>query len=296
MTDLGTQFLESVNTTIASKAQKKSDYPVTHWARAQIAVMNRSLPCGALGVANRCREKLGLPQLTDPAASIVSATEKRGMKVGKGQQHLTEEQKAKITSDRYKERDEVTKNTARVKAAFEEAAAANPIKPYGFGKLGVAASRASLDPPHVGGGDHDSGEGNEDDDCGSGSREDSTGATAKRKRSGNGKVSARGKGPGKGKGSGKGKRKAATAFESPEYTAAGSNTERNAEVAVDVRMGSEVEGTGCETCLQNGVGRAFLLSENHKRKGSRKCAEMHSKWEKQKGGGTASSVLQASGS
>ncbi|CAN0429652.1 unnamed protein product, partial [Pylaiella littoralis] len=41
MTDLGTNHLESMNGSIAAKATKRSDFPLTHWARAQIGIMNR---------------------------------------------------------------------------------------------------------------------------------------------------------------------------------------------------------------------------------------------------------------
>ena len=59
MHDSGTQYCESMNGAIAGKATKRSDFPETHAARAEVAVLNRVMKGGALRTANLVREELG---------------------------------------------------------------------------------------------------------------------------------------------------------------------------------------------------------------------------------------------
>ena len=81
--------------------------------------------------------------------------------------------------------------------------------------------------------------------------------------------------------------------------AAGSNTDKNAELTSEVRMGRArvrakgSEGGVCSACLGAGVSRAFLLSNRHARKGPKICPAITQKWQ-QKVGRPSSAVEDSS--
>lgn len=77
MTTLVTNYLERINCTLVKFASKRSGFPLTHWARAEIAIMNRISECGSLGTANRNRRNVGLETLSDYAGSKVERRDKR---------------------------------------------------------------------------------------------------------------------------------------------------------------------------------------------------------------------------
>lgn len=81
MTILGTNDLESVNGSLANFALNGSELPSTHWARAEIAIMNRTQTFGSLGVANRVREKVGLEQLSQDATKNVERRDRMSIGV-----------------------------------------------------------------------------------------------------------------------------------------------------------------------------------------------------------------------
>ncbi|CAB1100205.1 unnamed protein product [Ectocarpus sp. CCAP 1310/34] len=244
MYGLGTNFLESMNGTIAAKATKRSDFNRTHWSRAQIAMMNRTHDDGPVGVANLVRSHMGLPPLTNRAAEKMEARDRRGKKVVVGQLHRTEEQRTKASTDRYKNKDRVTTQTAANKANHDKRAKENKILPYGYGTHGVAALRKKL-----------AAEGEDVE----GTADGESGRTS-------------------GKQKGKRKRKEAGGTAIPEYNAGGSNTDNNDKLAADVRMGGTKTGGVCSSCLEAGVGRQFLVDAQHARKGAKICSRTREQW------------------
>lgn len=125
MNDLGTNYLESVNCTIAAKATKRCDFQTSHWGRAQIAIMNRALPCGALGVANRIRTDLNLNELTDEAARKARALERKNIRATSGQEYVSEEGKKRLTNERYKAKEASSARIAEYKTKH--------VRPHKFG-------------------------------------------------------------------------------------------------------------------------------------------------------------------
>lgn len=250
MTTLGTNYLESVNCTLAKFATKRSDFPVTHWARAQIAIMNRTHPSGSLGIANRIRCKVGLEQLSEDAAKRVERRDTRGKGVVGDQPFRTPQQKEEATAQKYAMRSRTSDHTAMVRQSFGTRMKNDPLKPFGHGNLGVAAVRASIDDPQ---------RGNE-------RGADGAGKTASHK--------------GKGKQRGGTKRsKSGSGGVLPEYTAAGSNADKNDKVASDVRMGPAPTAVKvCGGCLDANVGYDFLLAAKHTRRGNVICRETLTKW------------------
>lgn len=63
-----------------------------------------------------------------------------------------------------------------------------------------------------------------------------------------------------------------------EHTAAGSNTEKNASVLTDVRMGAGKTGGTCASCRAAGVGLEFLATKKHSRRGASKCDQIRKEW------------------
>jgi len=63
-----------------------------------------------------------------------------------------------------------------------------------------------------------------------------------------------------------------------EYTAAGSNTDKNASVLSDVRMGAGKTAGACAACRAAGVGLEFLAAKKHSRKGAAKCQQIREEW------------------
>ena len=119
------------------------------------------------------------------------------------------------------------------------------MKPFGYGTLGLAAVRATLneDPKETVGGTRGEGQ--------TVTPKGKTQEGAKMRRS----PAARG------------------GCVLPEYTAAGRNAELNNEVASGVRMGDQVNGD--KVCShQADVGLDFLLHEKHSRKGKTKCPKI----------------------
>ncbi|CAB1101939.1 unnamed protein product [Ectocarpus sp. CCAP 1310/34] len=246
MPDLGTQFLESVNGSIASKASKRNDFPLTHWPRAQIAVMNRTLRCGTLGVANLIREELRLPILSAPAAKVVSDHERKNTRVSLTGEYQTDDQKKQRTADRYTTKADKSRLIAVWKGLSAADVAENEIHPSGFGAVDLASVRGKFDA--ITG-----------DDKGPGK---------------DGRAQDGGTAGGKGKGSRK--RSAALAC-LPDYTAAGSDTSKNAIVLADVRTGGK-KARVCAECTAAGVGLQFLADKQHQRKGQKICRKVREEW------------------
>lgn len=56
MTTMGTNYIVSINETPAEFNSKRPNFPLTHWARAEITIMNRTSECASMLIANRiCR-------------------------------------------------------------------------------------------------------------------------------------------------------------------------------------------------------------------------------------------------
>lgn len=258
MQDLGTQYLESVNGSIATKITKRCDFKTSHWARAQIAIMNRVLPCGPSGVANRIRERLRLPPLPPQSVKKAEAHERKNMRVVHGQTHATQEQKKKRTVQHYKTKEATSARIAEYKEKHEASAAANPINPYGLGTHGVASVRARLDAASRGEGAREDHEDDDDNDTTrTGGKGKSKSGDRKRKRTPN----ARG------------------AHVMPEYTAAGSNTGKEEDLASEVRMGGRPSGGACSACIEANVGREFLVERRHVRMGKNICPRIRREWQ-----------------
>lgn len=266
MHDIGTQYLESVNGAIAGKATKRSDFPRTHWARAEVAVLNRVMKGGALRIANRIRDTLRMEPLTSPAADVVEAAERRTMKVVKGQAHQTAEQKKSLSDAKYAGRDRATRENARRKPKLDAAHANNRLPTPGAHQVSKVSVRAQLDAVL----DDSDSDSDEDEDEDGGATAPPKGAPRHEGGKGKRKRNTRKKGKG------------ATVFALPEHTSAGSNTDKNAELALEVRMGGEGQGRRgggvCAVCLGAGVTRAFLLRKKHARKGPKICTDIQSKW------------------
>ncbi|CAM9840711.1 unnamed protein product [Ectocarpus fasciculatus] len=245
MGKLSTNFLESMNATIAAKATKRSDFNRTHWARAQIAMMNRTHEDGSVGVANLIRSRLGLPALTNRAASKLDAHDRRGKRVKVGQKHESAEQKQTRSANRYTKRDSNSARTTVYKNLHDEKVRQNKILPYGHGTHGVAALRKKI-----------AAEGKDAQGTEAG-ESDTTSGKNKKKR----------------------KRKEAGGTVHPEYNAAGSNTDNNDKLAADVRMGGTKSGGACSACLGAGVGHHFLVAQKHARKGKKICTRVRKAWE-----------------
>ena len=133
-----------------------------------------------------------------------------------------------------------------MRQSFDRRSKLNNLKPFGYGKLGLAAVRATLneDPEETVGGT--AGEGQT--------------VTPKRRRS-------------------HAARKGGCVL--PEYTAAGSNAEMNDEVASGVRMGDQVKGAKvCSSCYKANVGLDFLLHAKHSRQGKTICPQIRKDWQK----------------
>lgn len=119
MTTLGTNYVESINCTIAKFAPTRSDFSLTHWARVEIAIMNRTQSFGSLGVANRVRAKVGLEQLSQDAGKRVKKRDRRGNGVTLDQPVKTPEQKALTTARRHAKKSEVSDDTATVRQSSD---------------------------------------------------------------------------------------------------------------------------------------------------------------------------------
>ncbi|CAB1114574.1 unnamed protein product [Ectocarpus sp. CCAP 1310/34] len=287
MPDLGTQFLESVNGSIAAKATKRCDFPVTHYPRAQIAVMNRTLPGGAEEVANLIREEMALPRLTPPAAKVISDNDVKNTRLNARGDSMTGDEKKQRTDDKYATRADKSHLIAVWKGISSKDAANNEIDPSGFGLVDVGSVRETLDaisgdkepekaPAHVdpsGFGLVDVGSVRETLDAISGDKEPEKAPAHGGEAKEGGAIGGKGKGSKK-KGT---KRKSATDV-MLEHTAAGSNTEKNANVLSDVRMGAgKTKGT-CAACRAAGVGLEFLARKSHSRKGAAKCDAIREEW------------------
>lgn len=112
--------------------------------------MNRVLPCGPLGVANRVRQVLGLPQLTEKAAQKAQAHDRRNMKFVTGQEYMTQDQKQQQTLKRYKTKDAISARTTEYKQRHKESIAADPITPTGLGMYGGGLGSEQIVRRHLG--------------------------------------------------------------------------------------------------------------------------------------------------
>eukprot|EP00752_Nemacystus_decipiens_P002648 g2478.t1 len=103
----------------------------------------------------------------------------------------------------------------------------------------------------------------------------------------------RGNSKGNGTGNPRKKGKAAKNFALPEHTSAGSNTDKNAELASEIREGGAARGrreaSVCAACLGAGVRRDFLLSNKHARKGPKICLAIQKKFRQEGGHASATS-------
>ena len=123
-TKFGTNTLESINGSISAIVSKRSDFFVSHFGRAQLAVLKRVFPGGYTALAQHLRERLELAPLFDAAVRKVTAREKVNRHVPAGQEIRTKEQWAERTDFKVQKRGiESTRTTAALaghKAACNE--------------------------------------------------------------------------------------------------------------------------------------------------------------------------------
>ena len=120
-TKFGTNTLESINWSISAIVSKRSDFFVSHFGRAHLAVLKRLFPGGYTALAQHLRERLELAPLFNAAVRKDAAREKVNRHVPAGQEIRMKEQWAERTNSKVQKRDEESMRTAAVLAGHKVA-------------------------------------------------------------------------------------------------------------------------------------------------------------------------------
>ena len=110
---------------------KRSDFFVSHFGRAHLAVLKRVFPGGYTTLAQHRRERLELAPLSNTAVRKVAAREKVNQHVPDGQEIRTKEQWAERTSSKVQKRGEEPMRTTAVLARHKVACNEQPCPTVG---------------------------------------------------------------------------------------------------------------------------------------------------------------------
>ena len=77
-TKLGTNIIESINGCLAAAALKTTDFNLTHYPRAQMAIPERVIVGGHVAIANANREKLNLSSVSCRSTKHAADRERKG--------------------------------------------------------------------------------------------------------------------------------------------------------------------------------------------------------------------------
>ena len=123
--------MESINGSIFAIVSKRSDFFVSHFGRAHLAVLKRVFPGGYTALAQHLRERLELAPLSNAAVRKVVAREKVNRHVPDGQEIRTKEQWAERTSSKVQKRGEESMRTTAVLARPKVACNEQPCPTVG---------------------------------------------------------------------------------------------------------------------------------------------------------------------